>query len=217
MNSLSAGKIVSLQRGPQAARPEAPSHIAKSRTARNSTNLIDDNARFADVVLPYLDDAYNLARWLTGSRADAEDIVQDACLSAIRGIGDFANINARAWVLTIVRNTAYTWIAKNRPAALVYVDDLAEVESIHAAPFDNDVNTPEKALISKTDSVRLIKAIAALPISYRETMVLREVQGLCYREIAEVTQVKIGTVMSRLARGRRRLMAAIGKKEFMTP
>jgi RNA polymerase sigma-70 factor, ECF subfamily len=210
MNSLSPRKIVSRQRWPQAAKAEAPNPIAKSQTAGNGTNLIDENARFADVLLPYLDDAYNLARWLTGSRVDAEDIVQDACLSAIRGIGNFANINARAWVLAIVRNTAYTWLAKNHPAALVYVGDLEEVEFI--AAFENDINTPEKALIAKTDSERLQKAIAALPISYRETMVLREVQGLCYREIAEVTRVKVGTVMSRLARGRRQLMAAIGKR-----
>jgi RNA polymerase sigma-70 factor, ECF subfamily len=97
-------------------------------------------------------------------------------------------------------------------AALVYVDDLAAVESIHASPFDIDIKTPESELIARTDEVRLQKAIAALPIQYREAIVLREVQGLDYREIAEVTQVPIGTVMSRLARGRRRLIAAIGKK-----
>jgi RNA polymerase sigma-70 factor (ECF subfamily) len=210
MNALSAGKMLSMQRWPQAA-GERPSPVAKPLKASNVVGLRDGNERFADVVLPHLDDAYKLARWLASSRADAEDIVQDACINAIRGIGKFANVNARAWVLTIVRNTAYTWLAKNRPAALVYVDDLTAVESIHATPFDGDANTPEAALIAKTNSDRLEKAIAALPIPYRETVVLREVQGLDYREIAAVTQVPVGTVMSRLARGRRLLMAAIGQ------
>jgi RNA polymerase sigma factor (sigma-70 family) len=212
MNSLSAGKIASMQRWAEVPGAEAPSPVAEPPTAGDDTNLGDENARFANVVLPYLDDAYNLARWLAGSRADAEDIVQDACINAILGIGKFANVNARAWMLTIVRNTAYSWLARNRPAALVYVADLAAVESNHAAPLISGINTTETALIARADSVRLQKSIAALPISYRETMVLREVQGLDYREIAEVTQVPIGTVMSRLARGRRLLIAAIGQK-----
>jgi RNA polymerase sigma factor (sigma-70 family) len=87
----------------------------------------DDHARFRRMVLPYLDDAYALARWLTGSRAGAEDVVQDAFLDAFRGIGRFSNGNARAWVLTIVRHTAYDWMRRNRPAALVVVDDLEAV------------------------------------------------------------------------------------------
>src|SRR5438132_12728330 len=92
----------------------------------------DDQARFASVVLPHLADAYALARWLTGNRADAEDVVQDACLRAFRGVGGFAGGNARAWVLSIVRNTALTWLGKNRPAALVMVDDLEGVECAQA-------------------------------------------------------------------------------------
>src|SRR6266705_5848147 len=92
-----------------------------------SLNSEDDQARFASVVLPHLADAYALARWLTGNSADAEDVVQDACLHAFRGIGDFSNGNARAWVLTIVRRTAYTWLGKNRPAALVLVEDVEGV------------------------------------------------------------------------------------------
>src|SRR2546421_6285857 len=87
----------------------------------------DDQARFASVVLPHLADAYALARWLTGNSADAEDVVQDACLRAFRGIGNFSGGNARAWVLTIVRHTAYTWLGKNRPAALVLVEDVEGV------------------------------------------------------------------------------------------
>src|SRR5215831_21159450 len=87
-----------------------------------------DRARFQSVVLPHLADAYALARWLTGNRADAEDVVQEACLRAFRGIAGFAGVNARAWVLTIVRHAAYTWLGKNRSAALVMVDDLEAVE-----------------------------------------------------------------------------------------
>src|SRR5216684_2662880 len=125
-----------------------------------------DRARFQSVVMPHLADAYALARWLTGDRTDAEDVVQEACLRAFRGIGGFAGVNARAWLLTIVRHAAYTWLGKNRSASL--------------------------------------------PVPFRETLVLRDVQGLDYREIAEVTKVPIGTVMSRLARARRRLIASIG-------
>src|SRR5215813_3915596 len=87
-----------------------------------------DNTRFANVVLPHLDDAYALARWVMGNRADAEDVVQDACLRALRGISGFSGANGRAWMLTIVRHTAYTWLGKNRPAALVMTDDLEAVE-----------------------------------------------------------------------------------------
>jgi RNA polymerase sigma factor (sigma-70 family) len=172
----------------------------------------DDKTRFTTVVLPHLDDAYALARLFTRNRADAEDVVQEACLRAFRGIGGFAGGNARAWVLSIVRNTALTWLGKNRPAALVVVDDLESIERAQAIPGDPDSETPETALIAKTDRARLEAAIAELPAPFRETLVLRDVQGLDYREIAEVTDVPIGTVMSRLARARRRLIANIGRK-----
>jgi RNA polymerase sigma-70 factor (ECF subfamily) len=172
----------------------------------------DDQARFRSVVLPHLADAYALARWLTGDRADAEDVVQEACLRAFRGIGGFAGVNSRAWLLTIVRHAAYTWLGKNRSSALLMVDDLEAVERQQASagrPSDQAPETPEAALIAKTDAARLEAAIAELPVPFRETLVLRDVQGLDYREIAEVTKVPIGTVMSRLARARRRLIASI--------
>ncbi len=173
----------------------------------------DDQARFASVVMPHLADAYALARWLTGDRADAEDVVQEACLRAFRGIGGFAGVNARAWVLTIVRHAAYTWLGKNRSASLVMVDDLEAVEkkqSSAGAAFEQAPPTPEAELIAKADARRLEAAIAELPVPFRETLVLRDVQGLDYREISEVTKVPIGTVMSRLARARRRLIERIG-------
>jgi RNA polymerase sigma factor (sigma-70 family) len=175
----------------------------------------EERARFRQVVLPYLNDCYALARWLTGDRADAEDVVQDACLRALRAINGFSGNNARAWTLTIVRNTAYSWLRKNRSSALLMVEDLEAVERGQAAgcgsPVTGGTQTPEAALIAKTEAARLERAIAALPIPFRETLVLRDVQGLEYREIADVTGVPIGTVMSRLARARDRLIATMGK------
>ena len=175
----------------------------------------EHKARFASVVLPHLGEAYGLARVLTGNRADAEDVVQDACLRAFRGIAGFGEGNARAWVLTIVRHTAYSWLGKNRPAALVVTADLeaAERAEFAARPGDAERETPETALIAKTDAARLEAAIKELPPPFRETLVLRDLQGLDYKEIAKVTGVPIGTVMSRLARARQRLMTAIGKDE----
>jgi RNA polymerase sigma factor (sigma-70 family) len=173
----------------------------------------DDHARFARLVLPHLGDAYSLARWITGNRADAEDVVQDACLRAFRAIGSVGDGSARPWVLTVVRNTAYTWLRKNRPSAVLAVEDLEDVESANAKPGDPDSETPETALIARGDAASLQAAIMALPTPYRETMILRDVQGLSYREIGEVTGVPIGTVMSRLARGRNRVIKAIGKAE----
>jgi len=171
----------------------------------------DLTARFNNLVLPHLGDAYSLARWITGSRADADDVVQDACLRAFRAIGGLSGGDARPWLLTIVRNTAYTWMRKNRPSAILGVDDLEGVEAAQANPGDPERTTPETELIAKADAACLEAAIAALPSAYRETMILRDVQGLSYREIAEVTGVPIGTVMSRLARGRDHVIKAIGR------
>jgi len=171
----------------------------------------DSKTRFANVVIPHLDDAYGLARWVTGNRADAEDVVQEACLRAFRGMAGFAGGNGRAWVLAIVRNAAYDWLRKNRSPALVHVDDLEAVERMQAA--DDAVaagDNPEAALIARADEARLEAAIAGLPTAFRETLVLRDVQGLDYREIAAITGVPIGTVMSRLARARGRVIAMLG-------
>src|SRR5713101_1763699 len=185
--------------------------------ARGSVVTDDDQARFRAVVLPHLADAYALARWLTGNATDAEDVVQEACLRAFRGISGFAGGNARAWLLTITRHAAFTWLGKNRSPALLVVDDLEEVERKELSrglPIEG-CETPEAALIAKADANRLEAAIAQLPVPFREALVLRDVQGLDYREIAQVTKVPIGTVMSRLARARRRLMAGIAMDEPM--
>jgi RNA polymerase sigma factor (sigma-70 family) len=169
----------------------------------------DSKARFAKVVMPYLDDAYGLARWVTGNSADAEDVVQEACLRAFRGIGGFSGGNARAWVLTIVRNAAYDWIRKNRSPTVVHVEDLEAVERMADDAMSRGEN-PETALIARADETRLQTAIANLPAVFRDAMVLRDVQGLDYREIATITGVPIGTVMSRLARARRRVIEMLG-------
>jgi RNA polymerase sigma-70 factor (ECF subfamily) len=173
----------------------------------------DDHARFTRLVLPHLGDAYSLARWITGNQADAEDVVQDACLRAFKAVGGMAGGSARPWVLTIVRNTAYTWLRKNRPSAVVVVENLESVETASANPGNPDRETPETSLIAKTDAACLQAAIASLPTAYRETMILRDVQGLSYREIAEVTGVPIGTVMSRLARARNQVIRIIGRSD----
>jgi RNA polymerase sigma factor (sigma-70 family) len=163
--------------------------------------------RFAAVVMPHLDDAYALARWLSGNSADAEDIVQEACLRALRGLDGYAGGNARAWLLAITRNVAFTWLARNRPKALLVTEDI---ESL--APADEGP-TPEEALIAKAGAAAIEMAIAALPPPFKETLVLRDINGLSYRDIAEITGVPLGTVMSRLARARGLLMASLGRPE----
>jgi RNA polymerase sigma-70 factor (ECF subfamily) len=159
--------------------------------------------------MPHLADAYSLARWITSNGADAEDVVQDACLRAFRAVGGVADDSARRWLLSIVRNTAYTWLRKNRPSTVLLFDDLDSVEAKQAIAGDVDCEEPETKLIAKVDAAGLKAAIVALPTLHRETIILRDVQELSYREIAEVTGVPIGTVMSRLARARRRLITVL--------
>jgi RNA polymerase sigma factor (sigma-70 family) len=183
--------------------------VASASGTRDSVGGLDDNVRFRAVVMPHIDEAYRLAQWLAGNRTDAEDIVQEASLRAFRAIRDFKGGSARAWVLSIVRNTAYTWLRKNRTATVVMVEDLEDVERAQAKSGELADETPETALIARADAEQLRKAIAELPSPFRETLVLRDIEGLDYREIAEATEVPIGTVMSRLARARHRLIATI--------
>jgi RNA polymerase sigma-70 factor (ECF subfamily) len=172
----------------------------------------DERIRFANVVLPYLGDAYALARWIARNDSDAEDIVQEACLRAFRGIAGFGDVNARGWVLSIVRNTAYTWLKKHRDPKLIAVENVEDVADA-AIDWEQSPAAPDAGLIERADTARLEAAIGALPDEFRETLVLRELQGLDYRAIAQVTGVPIGTVMSRLARARRRLIALLRKDE----
>jgi RNA polymerase sigma factor (sigma-70 family) len=194
-------------------------HIRNAAAAidvRASISGFDDNALFAGVVMPHLDAAYNLAYWLTRNRTDAEDVVQDASLRAFRGIRGFAGGSARSWVLRIVRNSAYSWLHKNHPSAVITVEDLEVVAAAHAKPGDPDAETPEAAVIANADAGHLRAAIAALPTPFRETLVLRDIEGLDYREIAQATEVPIGTVMSRLARARSMLRTSWNLQQKLT-
>ena len=193
--------------------PDAPPIRLVSPRAPDSVGTLDDNALFRAVVMPYIDEAYRLARWLTANGTDAEDVVQDASLRAFRAIRSYAGGNPRAWLLSIVRNTAYSWLRKNRPTTIVSVDDLEAAELEHAKPDESRDDTPEASLIAKVDAEQLRAEIARLPAPFRETLVLRDIEGLDYREIAEATEVPIGTVMSRLARARRRLVETLRQND----
>jgi RNA polymerase sigma-70 factor (ECF subfamily) len=173
--------------------------------------MMDEQKRFREVVLPYLDDALSLARWLTGNVADAEDVVQEACMRAYGAIATVRQANPRAWLLVIVRNTAFSWLAKNRPKAVVVTDDERIFEQAGLEmTAGSDAATPEAIMIAQADADLVQRAIAALPISYREVLVLREIEGLSYREISEIVSIPVGTVMSRLARARSQLIQRIG-------
>lgn len=158
-------------------------------------------AQFEQTVLPHLDAAYNLARWLTEDDHDAEDVVQEACLRAFRFIDGFRGGDSRAWLLTIVRHTCYTWLRKNRahePAA--FDEELDDFEAEASA---------EELLLQNADQHALRRAIEDLPAEFREVIVLRELEGLSYKEIAVIAGVPLGTVMSRLARARKRLQQSL--------
>jgi RNA polymerase sigma-70 factor (ECF subfamily) len=175
----------------------------------------DDRAVFDEVFLPHMAEAYRLAQWLTGNAYDAEDVVQDAALRAFRGIKTFGAVNARAWSLTIVRNTAYSWMTKNRPKAVVFTDDLSfteQQELEHEGPQGTRVETPEEIALFRADAEDVQRALAELPAQFREVVVLREINQLNYRDISEITNVPIGTVMSRLSRGRQLLIALLGDR-----
>ena len=176
----------------------------------------DEREAFDEVFLPHMAEAFRLAQWLTGNAYDAEDVVQDAALSAFRGIKSFGAVNARAWSLTIVRNTAYGWLTKNRPRAVVFTNDLSVAEQQeleHEGPQGTRIETPEQIALLKEDAEEVQQALSQLPAQFREVIVLRELNQLNYRDIAEITNVPIGTVMSRLSRGRQLLIALLGDRK----
>ena len=153
---------------------------------------------FEQRIMPHLDAAYNLARWLAGNDHDAEDVAQEASLRAFKFFGNFRGENPRAWLLTIVRNTFYNSLRKNRSEKIEELDD--EALSIE----DTTVNA--EILNSRISDAEVIRrAIAALPVQFREIVVLREMEGLSYKEIADLADLPVGTVMSRLARARKQL------------
>jgi RNA polymerase sigma-70 factor (ECF subfamily) len=159
---------------------------------------------FNQAVLPHLDAAYNLARWLTRNDQDAEDIAQEACLRAFKYWRGFSGRDCRSWLLKIVRNTFYSWL-RQRSVQPVLTDD-GETD----ANADN-VPDPESALIQNADRDMLRGALEDLAVEFREAIVLRELEGLSYKEIADIAGVPIGTVMSRLARARKRLQSYLTK------
>jgi RNA polymerase sigma factor (sigma-70 family) len=164
---------------------------------------------FREVVPPLLDDAYTLAKWLCRNDADAEDIVQEAAIRALKALETTAVERPKPWFLMIVRNTAMTWMAKNRPKTLAYAGDFADLDVIGSRLGDERPPDPEETLIALEDGERLRQAIAELPPLLMETLVMRDVNGLSYRDIAEATGAPMGTVMSRLARGRAALAKAL--------
>ena len=166
--------------------------------------------RFELLVLPHLDAGLNLARWLTHNDQDAQDVVQEAALRAIRFIDGFRGDNARAWFLQIVRNTCFSWLKENRPAELVVLDDADDVLQGIAAPAADE---PLAMAMRSADRLQINQAIAALPIVYREVLVLRELDDFSYKDIARVADIPIGTVMSRLARARSLMQQALRPSE----
>ncbi|MEZ5830362.1 MAG: sigma-70 family RNA polymerase sigma factor [Dongiaceae bacterium] len=172
----------------------------------------DRRVRFERLAVPLLDDAMKLAVWLAGSRTDGEDIVQEAMLRAYKYLDRFSGAAFRPWLLAIVRNTAMTWLSRNRSANVVYVPDFQETEP------DMDMTgaeqeSPESALLHRDRAEQVNRAVAALPCEFREVVVLRELHDLSYKEIAAVINVPIGTVMSRLSRARRLLMEALPEQQ----
>jgi RNA polymerase sigma factor (sigma-70 family) len=164
--------------------------------------------RFEKLVLPHMNSAFNVARWLTHNDQDAQDVVQEAYLRAFRFFGGFRGEDARAWLLSIVRNTFYTWHQQNRDHAS---DTTMFEEDIHSFAVDaaEALDDPEAMLMRSQSQKRVHKALQGLRLEYREVLVLRELEELSYKEIATIVGIPMGTVMSRLGRGRQQLAALL--------
>ena len=165
----------------------------------DATKAVD----FGDTFLVHLDAAYSLARWLVRDDHDAQDVVQEAYLRAIRFAGGFRGGDARAWILAIVRNTAFTWLKQNRGQATPFD------ESLHGIETDSEPAGLEAQALRRADDKMVTAAIEELPVEFREVIVMRDIEGLSYKEIAAVADLPMGTVMSRLARARTRLARAL--------
>ncbi len=159
-------------------------------------------AAFEQSIVPHLNAAYNLARWLTRNSHDAEDLVQDAYLRAFRSFETFQGQDGKAWLLTVVRNTCFTWLKKKGDRPVVEFD-----EQMHSAA--DDAPNAESVLLNQAALGSLNDCLEALPLEFRETIVLRELEELSYKEIADIVRVPVGTVMSRLARARKRLQQCL--------
>jgi RNA polymerase sigma-70 factor (ECF subfamily) len=169
----------------------------------NELGVLDlqERARFEQLVLPHVEAAFNLARWVLRGRNDAEDVAQEALLRAYRFFRGFNGTDARAWLLQIVRNACYSWLEKNRPMDLSTEFDEQLYPQASA--------TPEALAIAGDDKQRLTQALEALPPRFREVLVLRELEGCSYKEIASITSMPIGSVMSALSRARQRLQQSL--------
>jgi RNA polymerase sigma-70 factor (ECF subfamily) len=180
---------------------------ASGSGSRGDVPPLSRNGSFERVVLPHLDAAYNLARWLMRDAEAAEDVVQEAMLRALTYFKSFRGVNPRAWVLQIVRHTAYGSLALNRGVHMVPITGESDDDSLVAELISGE-DDPETALIRVREGRQVHALVAALPVELRETLVLREFEDFSYKEIAEATQTPIGTVMSRLWRARQMLAQA---------
>lgn len=162
----------------------------------------DGRRRFELLALPHLDAAYNLARWLAGNAADAADVVQEAYLRAYRYFGSYKGGNMRVWLLAIVRTSFVDWARENRSPRLVFSSETAEDADTTEVLWGTSPRDPEALLVASLDATTLNRLLARLPDGHREVLILREMEDLSYRDIATVTGVPVGTVMSRLARAR---------------
>ena len=168
--------------------------------------------QFEEMTLPHLNAVYNLARWLSHSDHDAQDIVQEAYLRAFKFFEGFHGEGARAWLLAIVRNTAYTWLRQNRESVshLPFDEEFDDFNQLGSATLCQQPDNNPVAILARNDDKRLLdQALAQLPLEFREVLVLRELEDCSYKEISEIAGIPIGTVMSRLARGRRLLQACL--------
>ena len=170
------------------------------------------NERFDRLVMPHLDAAYNLARWITRNDHDAEDVVQESFVRAMRYFDRFRGDAAKPWLLAIVRNTSYTWLQKNRPSEMVAMDEPALEAQYEAQGLSSGEGNPEVVLLQGANRKLVNQALEELPVPFREIVVMREIEDLSYKEIAEIAGIPAGTVMSRLTRGRELLKHALEKR-----
>jgi RNA polymerase sigma-70 factor, ECF subfamily len=180
------------------------SMVVSTQWEGTSLHAVEKRERFEQALLPHLDAAFNLARWLTHDDHDAEDLVQVAYLRALKSVGGFHGANSRAWLLTIVRNACYTWLEQERTRGPATAFD----EQIHG--IESHALDPEKRLLRAEDQQLVRRTVEQLPLELREVLVLRELEGLSYKEIAAIAGIPMGTVMSRLARARERLHQRLG-------
>ena len=180
--------------------------VAQQVRVTGRMNSEDKLARFEQSILPHMDAAYNLARWLSRNDFDAQDVVQEAYLRAFKFFAGLRSEDGRSWLLRIVRNTFYSWLEKNRRDEEKMTDEDA------AEAVVSDTAAPDALLLKQMDSEALREAIQELPVEFREALVMRELEGLSYKEMADIANLPLGTVMSRLARARRQLRHVLTKR-----